>query len=298
MHGPALVLGAALLGALGPSGTGVAAPAWRLVATIELPGELGSAVFRDEAHGIAAHCNPMAAYASVTATDDEGRTWRPPPGERCGFGLELRGERVWRTGNLGKVRGSTDGGRTWSPLGSFGGAVPNHATWLSFGDERRGAIASHMDLGVTVDGGQTWRRVALPAGAGTLAVVSMAPGGVLRVLAPEGKLWASRDLGRTWRRRPTPVRSPFFEFTNGPHAVLRFVSPREGVLAAMLEEGGLPVGRVYRTLDGGRTWAEEQVEGGVRSSPLALSADGELLTSLEHVVVRLYRRARPGGAGR
>ena len=66
----------------------------------------------------------------------------------------------------------------------------------------------------------------------------------------------------------------------------------------MVEEDGLPAGRVYRTVDGGRTWAEERVEGGVPSSPLALSADGELLTSLEHTVVRLYRRARPGDAGR
>lgn len=295
MHLPTLLLGAALLAA--PRSPDGAAATWRLVATFELAGESGSAVFGDEAHGIAAHCNPMTAHAAVSWTGDAGRTWRPVSGERCGLGLELRGERAWRTGNLGEVRGSADGGRTWSPLASFGGAVPNHATWLSFGDERRGAIASHMDLGATRDGGRSWRRVPLPAGAGTLAAISVSPGdGALRVLNPEGALWMGRALGEPWIRQPTPLRRPLFEFANGPHAALRFVSAREAVLAAMVEEDGLPVGRVYRTKDGGRTWAEERVDGGVPSSPLWLSADGELLTSLEHTVVRLYRRDRAGRA--
>jgi photosystem II stability/assembly factor-like uncharacterized protein len=284
----------ALVGAL------LAAPApqpqeWRLVATLELAGEASAAAFRDERHGIVCHCIPAAAHAAVRWTADAGRTWSPSPGPRCCFGIEVQATGAWLTGNRGEIRASGDGGRTWRPLTPFGGAIPNHATWLSFVDAHRGAIASHVQLAVTFDGGRTWREAALPPAAGTIAAVSLAQGGggtVLRVFDPEGALWASRDRGRTWTPQPSPLEHPLFEFADGVHLAVRFFSPSEGLVVAMVEEAELPVGRIYRTRDGGGTWTEERVEGGLHPAAVTLSGDGELITTADSRAIRLYRRSR------
>lgn len=287
----------ALLAALAPAPARSAPDAWRLVAQRPIAHAVSTAAFLDERTGLAAHCIPGASHPALLHTRDGGATWaaaRTRAG--CRIVLELLPQRAWSTGDMGYVETSRDGGRSWKPVGRFGGAIPNNTRYLSFADARRGAIASHADVGVTRDGGKSWSGVRRPAGMGELAGLSLSRDGsvlVLRILDSEGRMWASRDSGATWVAVPTPLQHPLFEFAGGPRSALRFPSATEGVLVAILEEDELPVGRVYRTLDGGASWTEEQVEGGLWPSPIAISSDATVITSLDRGVIRLYLHPAP-----
>ena len=271
---------------------------WQLVAHSTVGREVSNALFVDERTGFAAHCVVGAAHGALLRTEDRGSTWTAAGVDSvCLFGLEATRTEAWCTGDRGDVHRSADGGRTWTRADPSGRAVATHADWLSFVDAGRGAAASHSDVRVTEDGGSTWSPVRLPEHIDSVGGVSLSPssegtGTVLRLFNPAGTMWASRDAGATWTVVPTPLRRPLFEWGDGVHAVLRFPSAREGILVAMVEEDEGPRGRVYRTVDGGQTWTEEQVEGGLWPSPVAISSDGELITSLDRGAIRLYRRTR------
>ncbi len=273
--------------ALGAPLAAAAAPQWRLVGEAPITHKATLAAFVDDRNGI------TAGYAgAMYVTHDGGKTWMPGANSSaCRFGLEaLPGGAAWTAGNLGHVRVSKDGGAHWTAAASFGRSEPRHARHFSFVDDRRGLIASQEELGLTEDGGESWASVAVPPKAGMLAAVSLSEeGGQLRIrlLDENGDLWTSSDRGASWAKAPSPLRSPVFESLTAPRAALRFASSGEGVLAVILDEAG-PMGHVYRTRDGGKTWAEEAAPG-LKPSVLTLSSDGKLLTSFDQYTVRLYR---------
>ena len=265
-----------------------AAPAqWRLAGEAQITHKATLAAFVDEKNGI------TAGYAgAMYVTHDGGKTWTPGVNSSaCRFGLEaLPDGAAWTAGNLGNVRASTDGGAHWTVAASFGRSEPRHARHLSFLDAKRGLIASQEELGLTADGGESWTKLAVPAKAGMIAAVSLSEeGGGLRIrlLDENGDLWVSADRGASWAQAPSPLGSPVFESLTAPRAAMRFTAAGEGVLAAILDEGGLK-GHVYRTRDGGKTWQEEATPG-LQPSVLTLSSDARLLTSFDQYTVRLYR---------
>ncbi len=279
-----------------------ATPGWTLVSEIEVQHRVTVAAFFDERRGITGGCETPSYSGVVFTTGDGGKTWSPAQvtdASSCRFGLEaLAPAAAWSSGNGGDIRASADGGRSWTRVANFGGTMPSQPRLLSFADARRGAVATPRELGVTSDGGATWARPALPAGVGRLVAVSFtAEGGgtALRILDEDGRLWTSRDGGATWAVGKSPLSSPVYDSPSGPQAALRVLPGGEGVLAAILDQDGIPAGRVYRTRDGGATWAEEAIPGGLRPSVLTLSSDASLLTSFDTRALRVYR-FRPGQA--
>ncbi len=276
-----------LLAAGAPLAAAAAPAQWRLAGEAQITHKATLAAFVDDRNGI------TAGYAgAVYVTHDGGMTWTPGGNlSACRFGLEaLPGGAAWTAGNLGEVRTSTDGGGHWTTAASFGRSEPRHARHFSFVDDRRGLIASQEELGLTEDGGESWASVAVPPEAGMIAAVSLSEeGGQLRIrlLDENGDLWTSSDRGASWAKAPSPLRSPVFESLTAPRAALRFASSGEGVLAVILDESG-PAGHVYRTRDGGKTWAEEAAPD-LKPSVLTISSDGKLLTSFDQYTVRLYR---------
>ena len=274
----------AVLALAAPAAAGAAT--WRLAREIPIAHKASVATFLDDQHGI------TAGYAGTKFfTADGGKTWQPGVNQSmCRYGVEAVPGLAVTAGNAGDVRVSTDGGAHWQRAASFGPGVPRHARFLSFLDAHRGVIGAQEELGITADGGQSWQKLASPPQGGIVAGVSLSEEGgraVLRVLDEDGALWRSDDGGKTWAAAPSPLGKAVLESLGGPHAALRFVGT-EGVLAAVVDAGGAAVGRVYRTRDGGKSWAEEEVAG-LPASALTLSADGRLLTSLDAQAVRLYR---------
>lgn len=263
------------------------ATGWRLAGEAPVTHKATVAAFVDEKNGV------TAGYAgAMYVTHDGGKTWTPGMNSSaCRFGLEvLPGGAGWTAGNQGNVRVSKDGGEHWSVGASWGRNEPRQARHLSFVDAKRGLIASQEELAITADGAESWTNLAIPPKAGMIAAVSLSEeaGGLrVRLLDEDGSLWLSDDRGATWKQAPSPVKGPVFESMTAPRATMRFTPAGEGVLAAILDEGG-PNAHVYRTRDGGKSWQEEAV-GGLPPSVLTLSSDGKLLTAFDQYTIRLYR---------
>lgn len=282
--------------ALAPLTAAAATGTWKLVRDVSvLPGTMVAA-FLDDENALSTGC-PAGMNRSV----DGGKNWSLGfAREFCRSGLEMVPGLAVNAGNGGDVRRSTDLGVHWERIGSFGSAFPHNPRHLSFLDQKRGAIATDMDLGLTDDGGRTWRRLLPPEQAEDLAAVSLSEEGgrvVLRVLDEAGAMWRSDDGGRTWVAAPSPLTHRVLasaeqvrQMPRGPMAALRFVGT-EGVLAATLDDGTTLTGRVYRTRDGGKTWAEEPVTPSFHGAVLTISLDGRILSALDTgaATLKVYR---------
>ena len=261
---------------------------WRLAAEAPVTHKATLAAFVDERNGI------TAGYAgAMYVTHDGGKSWTSGTNSSaCRFGLEfLPGGTAWTAGNMGHVRASRDGGVHWTVAASFGRSEPRHARHFSFVDAKRGLIASQEELGITDDAGESWTKLTVPPKAGMIAAVSLSDeggAGRIRLLDENGDLWVSSDRGASWAQATSPLEKPVFESLTAPRAAMRFTPSGEGVLAAVLDEGE-PKGHVYRTRDGGKTWQEEAVPGGLKPSVLTLSGDAKLITSFDQYTIRLYR---------
>ncbi len=264
-----------------------AQPQWQLAAESKITHKASVALFSDEKNGL------TAGYAgAMYVTHDGGKSWLPASNSSaCRFGLEAVPGAAFTSGNQGHVRTSSDGGEHWTAVTGFGRTEPGHARFLSFADAKRGLIATPGELGLTQDGGATWSKLALPGAAGLVAAVAAADeaGALrLRVLDEGGKLFESADGGKTWAEARSPLPGAVFESLSTPWAAMRFHGA-EGVLAAFVDEDAGPRGRVYRTRDGGKTWAEEALPPGLKAGTPAFSFDGKLLTLCDSQTVRVYR---------
>lgn len=264
-----------------------APPRWQLAAESKITHKASVAFFTDEKNGL------TAGYAgAMYVTHDGGKTWQPATNSSaCRFGLEAVPGAAFTSGNQGHVRVSTDGGEHWTAAASFGRSEPGHARFLSFADSKRGLIATPDDLGSTQDGGATWTKLALPRDAGMVAAVSSSDeAGTLRlrVLDENGAMFESADAGKTWAAGKSPLQGAVFQSMSTGWAAMRFHGA-EGVLAAVVEESAGLQFRVFRTRDGGKSWAEDAVPPGFQPGTPTFSYDGTLLTTCDSKTVRVYK---------
>ena len=199
----------------------------------------------------------------------------PPPADG---GAPLRGARlraaearhVWEggmvTGDEGWVRSGVgifstpDGGQTWRPITPPAPAATGiHGIyfasplrgWGLYEPGREGD--ARPSIYRTSDGGRTWHHTRLRAYdkfvmPASKVSFSLVDGHELFALVKAsgdtasnfGSLFVSRDSGRHWRALPTPPQA----------GRIAFETPRRGWLAS-----GRPGPALYRTVDGGRTWA-------------------------------------------
>lgn len=98
------------------------------------------------------------------------------------------------------VVASSDGGRTWSPLGGAEG--PMSVAWDP-GNRDRIVVVGMNGATTSSDGGKTWSPMEMPSGAS--AVTFSADGDVLYAATLNGQratVSASRDSGKTWDHVP------------------------------------------------------------------------------------------------
>jgi photosystem II stability/assembly factor-like uncharacterized protein len=197
---------------------------------------------------------------------------------------------------------STDAGQTWRDATPR--ALPGHIYDVFFVDARRGWLAAgdcataRGALFGTKDAGRFWTRLSrsprawytnCAAGSGiSLEFVDAVHGWAVEVIAnaPSKKLRQTRDGGRTWRlvaedRLPSAGR-------------VRFRTPEIGWQRA--EFLGSPVsGGLFRTDDGGRTWARERSAPTERRFSLPTVARGKPLAAAGRSgFVDVYERGSRG----
>lgn len=215
-------------------------------------------------------------HGTVLRTTDGGATWERDtvPGAssldfRAVAGTSRDVAHALSIGDSSRIYRTTDGGRTWSlrftstRKGSFFDAV-------QFWDAKHGiAMSDPVDgrflIITTDDGGDSWHETAasgmppaLPgeggfAASGTCLIVGgdstawLVSGG-----APVARLYHSRDRGRTWTVRDTPLRAG--TASAGIFSVA-FRDEHHGVIAGGDYQQPVLRGRnLAVTSDGGRTW--------------------------------------------
>lgn len=217
-------------------------------------------------------------------------------------------------GHHGGVSASSDGGRTWQPLGTRSDA-------MSLGAAPDGSIviAGHEVFAASRDEGRTWADI--PAALPSLDIHGFArdPADPSRMWAylATGGLWESRDAGRTWERiqqqnvlYPVAVQAAgatrLFGVTaeglassdDGGRTWRAVVTPELYPIAsiAATTDGSVLVaggpGGLARSDDGGATWSMLPFDG--EPAAIAVTAGGETIA----VVTRTTEFLRSDDGGR
>lgn len=167
---------------------------------------------------------------------------------------------LWSTDDKGRIRRSTDGGRSWKTIASSKGTAPPSLVAL---DADHAWFLSEGELHVTSDGGGSWQERPTPFPNGLLSFSDPEHGWAL---VTEGvaagsqavKLYQTSDGGTTWTAiadaRPDGKSAiPFAGLKNG----MTFLDQRKGWLVLDQPVGGR-VSLLY-TWDGGLSWNVQSV---------------------------------------
>jgi photosystem II stability/assembly factor-like uncharacterized protein len=258
---------------------------WELLRQTKASGPVYLAGFHDPDFGI------TVGYAGdVRYTADGGYLWtRAENKSACRFGLDIVDENTaWHCGNGGHIRVSTDGGQTWQIATSFGPNHPNHCRFLSFLDAKTGWAATPYQLGVTMDGAETWTEISLPEGTQTIAAISLRTVTEGYVLDDTSTLFITRDGGQTWSAYSLGTEDEGLLTASTPMAALRFTSANQGI--AVFQDRR----QVWYALteDGGQTWQRGEIPMTIVRPSLYLAHDGETLTMLSGSEITVLRYER------
>jgi photosystem II stability/assembly factor-like uncharacterized protein len=147
-------------------------------------------------HALVAHSHVIYAFDSrsgrLLASGSKGRSWttRRSPGSVIALALDPKVETRLVASTDEAVFLSTDGGATWKKRA---GIEPGMLAWPSPRELLH--VGADGLVSVSNDQGRTWRRRGeVPA----QPVAMSANGDRVHVADPEGRIFASRDGGRTW----------------------------------------------------------------------------------------------------
>jgi photosystem II stability/assembly factor-like uncharacterized protein len=184
---------------------------------------------------------------------------------------------IWQCG-LKNVSVSTDGGKTWKAIAGKAGGM---GCILAFADAETGWLGFGAKFEMTTDGGATWKELALPKDVSKVAAISLRTptdgylvdgDGVLHITQDGGKTWSSRSLGFD---KPSILGFSSGSFVNEtPQAAVRFFDAGHGLVVLGLS--GKTSMIALRTVDGGKTWKQENLPAEL-GKPY-LSRDGKFLT--------------------
>jgi photosystem II stability/assembly factor-like uncharacterized protein len=228
--------------------------------------------FIDSQHGWVVVWSVDTVRAKVYRTRDGGRTWRSTPvashGAHAGASDTLQfldARRGWLvvlepTAPAASLFATRDGGASWRPVASLPAIAPVLFQSARVAWQGGGQWAGPLTR--SVDGGRTWRRIALPGRHGAGAPWFGEPALVGRdvfepvtyVLHEHASVivYRSADGGRTWHASPPLAVAGVPPAFCGPDPfTVSFASAAVWWVAAR--------GAVYRSLDGGRHWARRTV---------------------------------------
>jgi photosystem II stability/assembly factor-like uncharacterized protein len=189
-----------------------------------------------------------------------------PPRDATGFGgwEEIRigtdawfhglhfvdGENGWIVGSspfvAGGIVGRTeDGGKTWRYVSGVTKGGPTSGLAAVHGFDRMRACAVGSGAYVTFDGGASWQPAGQEHALRYLAALDFPGGGEEGWAAGAGGVFHTQDAGMKWTQRDTDREAPIGSIS--PRAI-RFLDAQNGFISGQY-------GQLWRTRDGGRTWA-------------------------------------------
>lgn len=213
-------------------------------------------------------------------TVNSGRMWiKTETDTSSRYGLELSlYQAIFNCGTDGKIRVSTDNGRSWEKRANFVPSGRSHCRYLSFCNIVTGWIASPYSLGMTKDGGKSWTKLVLPKGIRRIDAIALRTPteGYLLDASGGGDLYFTEDGGMTWGKIPIGLRGDNLELAHAPTAAMRFTTADNGIIIINRKfKTGIQIWAAI-TKDGGLTWRHGRVPG--EYSYLFLARDGLTLT--------------------
>jgi photosystem II stability/assembly factor-like uncharacterized protein len=221
--------------------------------------------------------------ATIFRSTDRGKTWEKRPVEvaaECpavgvprvtGIAIDPENHHdIWVGFEVDGVRHSTDGGDTWHKLN---GGIPNpdvHNVAVAPGPPRTVVVVVNDDVYTSDDGGAKWRSVGVrqnfpltyPRG---ILVQPGNPRTIFLTLGDTtpgrtGAIMRSRDTGQTWEQLNLPV---------PPNTAMWVINSQPSDPDTLI--AGSRYGYLYRSDDGGESWAKLWREVSEISSILGIS---------------------------
>lgn len=195
------------------------------------------------------------APAEVAYSDDGGVTWTQADAgttngqyaTRGGTLFALNFYNIWLAATDGYLYKSEDGGVTWTAQQS-GGLTSGNYNSIHFANEQIGFAGADADVIVkTRNGGDTWTACTATGGGGAILCVFTLDEYRVWVGTDAGDIFYSNDGGTTWTERTVNG------ITTGTIADIQFSNDLIGYL---VHNTTGPVGRVYRTINGGYSWQD------------------------------------------
>ncbi len=173
---------------------------------------------------------------------------------------------------------STDGGITWKAIAEKQGGM---GCLVAFSDAKTGWFGFGTKFQMTMDGGTTWKELALPKDINNIAAISLRTPTDGYLIDKDSVLHITKDAGKTWSSRSLGLGSPNIlgfvskGFVNEtPQAAVRFSDADHGLVVLGLSGETSMI--ALRTADGGKTWKKESLPAGL-GKPY-ISRDGRFLT--------------------
>jgi len=274
------------------------AAAWQILNTTTFSQIAYYGGFNDKPFGIT-----VGFAGEIHYTADGGASWVKAQNSTSTLsGLDIVNSDVaWSCGDGAKIIMSADGGKTWHRVTNYGPLDANHSQnqcrFLSFLDANTGWAATPVKLGLTTDGGQTWKDLTLPEGIQNIMAISLRTSSDGYILDAAGKLFTTTDGGQSWAAQSLDfAQRAFFSKTLAPTMAMHFTDEKHGLIVLPVgdPDSGFLATSAY-TADGGATWQVDPlpIETGVPS--LYLSHDGRTLTVLDQVAktINVLRFQKP-----
>ena len=198
-------------------------------------------------------------HDGISASSDGGRSWQPlgTRSDAMSLGAATDGSIVIAGHEV--LASSRDDGRTWESIPAALPSLDIHGFARDPGDPARmWAYLATGGLWESRDGGLTWERVQQE---NVLFPVAVSATGATRLFGVTANgLAASDDGGRTWRSVATPEIYP----------IASLAATTDGSVLVAGGQGGLA-----RSVDGGATWSELPFDG--QPAAIAVTAQGQTI---------------------
>lgn len=200
---------------------------------------------------------PAGAQGKVAYSDDDGATWTVVNlgGAAAGHGpthgggiFVLDQHHIWLAGAAGYIYFSDDAGESWTAMDAGVVTAGAYTQIKMTADGIDGvAVAAAGIVAVSVDGGISWNATdTAVTGTPGLLSVAIRDEDNLWVGTDAGTLYFTEDGGTTWTQRAGWIGSGVGD--------VHGIAFANDYVAFMIVDNASPVGKVYRTIDGGYTW--------------------------------------------
>ncbi|MHB8127134.1 MAG: WD40/YVTN/BNR-like repeat-containing protein [Desulfitobacteriaceae bacterium] len=245
---------------------------WKLLSESSVTTAVNYAGFLNESIGV------TIGYAgAISYTSDGGKNWSQSSNvSACRFGLDYYDESfIISSGNSGVNLVSKDQGKSWSYLGEFplkSGSAYNK--FLSVIDSKNIYIGAPKSLGVTNDGGKTWKEIAVPEKCTKIVGMFFLTTESGYLLNTDGTLFKTIDSCGTWTTQTIDLAGERIDNYTMPAVAINFQDENHGMIVYASKNYKL---FCLKTEDGGSTWVTVEMP---KTSGLCpyISRDGQFLT--------------------